>query len=89
MTFPHFSHFSDLENLYDEKQSLESGRIMSRVKKCPKCGGEMIEGEFLKNIPKVTIVPKKGRKRYDRVVPTYCKNCGFLEIYKEMKEKRN
>jgi predicted Zn finger-like uncharacterized protein len=26
-------------------------------KKCPKCGGEMIEGEFMKSIPKLTILP--------------------------------
>lgn len=74
--------------LYLEMQCLDSGRIMSEVKNCPKCGGEMVEGEFMKNIPKVTIVPKKGRKRYDRVIPTYCKKCGFIEIYKEMKEKK-
>jgi predicted nucleic-acid-binding Zn-ribbon protein len=61
---------------------------MSEVKKCPKCGGEMVEGEFLKNIPKVTSFPKKGRS-WDRVIPTYCKNCGFIEIYKEMKKKGN
>jgi hypothetical protein len=32
---------------------------MSEVKKCPKCGGKLVEGEFLKNIPKVTSFPKK------------------------------
>ena len=58
---------------------------MSEVKKCPKCGGEMVEAETL--IPKVTIFPKKGRWLGDRVIPTYCKNCGFIEIYKEMKKK--
>jgi predicted nucleic-acid-binding Zn-ribbon protein len=62
---------------------------MSEVKKCPKCGGEIVEGEFLKNIPKVTIFPKKGRRRFDRVIPFYCKNCGFIEVYKEMREKKD
>ena len=61
-------------------------RIMSEVKKCPKCNGEMVQGEFLKNLPKVVVFPKEGRRRFDRVTPTYCKNCGFIEIYKEMKE---
>lgn len=26
---------------------------MSESKKCPKCGGEMVQGEFLKNLPKI------------------------------------
>ena len=62
-------------------------RIMSEVKKCPKCSGEMVKGEFLKNLPKVIVFPKKGRRSFDRVIPTYCKKCGFMEIYKEMREK--
>ena len=32
---------------------------MSEVKKCPKCGGDMVEGEFLKNLPKVIVSPKR------------------------------
>lgn len=70
-------------------QYLESGRIMSEVKKCPKCSGEMVQGEFLKNLPKVIVFPKKGRRSFDRVIPTYCKKCGFMEIYKEMREKKD
>jgi len=62
---------------------------MSGVKKCPKCGGEMVQGEFLKNLPKIIVSPKKGRRSLDKVIPTYCKKCGFMEIYKEMKEKKN
>jgi predicted nucleic-acid-binding Zn-ribbon protein len=58
---------------------------MSEVENCPKCGGEMAEGETL--IPKVTLFPKKGRLLGDRVIPTYCKNCGFIELYKEMKRE--
>jgi predicted nucleic-acid-binding Zn-ribbon protein len=49
----------------------------------------MVEGEFLKNLPKVIVSPRKGRRRFDRVIPTYCKKCGFMEIYKEMKEKKD
>jgi len=28
---------------------------MSEVKKCPKCGGEMVQGEFLKNLPRIIV----------------------------------
>jgi predicted Zn-ribbon and HTH transcriptional regulator len=62
---------------------------MSEVKKCPKCSGEMLQGEFLKNLPKVVVSPKKGRRRFDKVIPAYCTKCGFIEIYKEMKKNRN
>lgn len=58
---------------------------MSDAKKCPKCGGEMIEGEFMKNIPKLTILPRKGFGRNERVIPYWCNACGFIEMYKEMK----
>ena len=63
------------------------GTGMSEVKKCPKCGGGMIEGEFLKNLPKVRVSSEEGRRRFDRVIPFYCKKCGFVELYREMKEK--
>jgi predicted nucleic-acid-binding Zn-ribbon protein len=60
---------------------------MREVKNCPKCNGEMVQGEFLKNLPKVFVFLKEGRRSFDRVIPTYCKKCGFMEIYKEMREK--
>jgi len=60
---------------------------MSEVKKCPKCNGEMVRGEFLKNLPKVVVFPMEGRRSFDKVIPIYCKKCGFMEIYKEMKEE--
>ena len=60
-------------------------KIMGEVKKCLKCNGEMVRGEFLKNLPKVVVAPKEGRRSLDRVIPTYCRMCGFMEIYKEMK----
>ena len=59
---------------------------MKEVKKCPKCNGEMVQGEFLKNLPKVAVISKEGRRRFDRVIPSYCEKCGFMEIYKEIKE---
>jgi predicted Zn-ribbon and HTH transcriptional regulator len=60
---------------------------MSEIKKCPKCSEEMVHGEFLKNLPKVVVFSREGRRSLDRVIPTYCKKCGFIEIYKEMKEQ--
>ncbi len=42
---------------------------MSEAKKCPKCGGEMVQGEFLKNLPKVIVSAKKGRRRFDKAIP--------------------
>jgi predicted Zn-ribbon and HTH transcriptional regulator len=59
---------------------------MSEVKKCPKCKGEMIQGEFLKNLPKVVVFSKESRRSLDRVIPIYCKKCGFMELYKEAKK---
>ena len=61
-------------------------RLMNEFNKCPKCNGEMIQGEFLKNLPKVVAISREGRRRFDKVTPTYCKKCGFVEIYKEMEE---
>ena len=60
---------------------------MREVKNCPKCNGEMVQGEFLKNLPKVVVFLKEGRRSFDRVIPTYCEKCGFMEINKEMREK--
>jgi predicted Zn-ribbon and HTH transcriptional regulator len=62
-------------------------RIISEIKNCPKCNGEMVQGEFLKNLPKVIVFPKQGLRSFDKLIPTYCKKCGFMEIYKEMKEE--
>jgi len=47
----------------------------------------MVQGEFLKNLPKVVVFSKDGRQFFEKVIPSYCKKCGFMEIYKEMKEE--
>jgi len=60
---------------------------MGEVKKCLKCNGEMVRGEFLKNLPKVIVFPKEGKRSFERVIPFCCQKCGFMEIYKEMKKK--
>jgi len=58
----------------------------NEVKKCSKCGGEMIEAETL--IPKVTIFSKGAHWLGDTIIPTCCKNCGYIELYKGIRKKR-
>lgn len=59
---------------------------MSGVKKCPKCGGEIEEGDKLVGKRGLLSVrfAKKDDFLGDQIIPFYCKNCGFIEIYKEM-----
>jgi len=57
------------------------------VKKCPKCSGEMEKGRKLFAYYGVTFA-KKGDWFGDKIIPYYCKKCGFIELYKEMKEDK-
>ena len=65
----------------------------SKVKKCPECGGEMEEGgdlfgSYFFLIYSEVYLRKKGLHWHgDKIVPSYCKNCGYIKLYKEMKEK--
>ena len=61
---------------------------MSEVKKCPKCGGEMKKGKGLAGGYGIIRFVKIGDLRGDMAFAFYCKNCGFIELYKEMKEKK-
>jgi predicted nucleic-acid-binding Zn-ribbon protein len=56
---------------------------MSEVKKCPKCGGEMEKGKDLKGYGSNITLRKSGDLRGDKIVPIYCTNCGFIELYVE------
>jgi hypothetical protein len=47
---------------------------MSEVKKCPKCGGEMVQGEFLKNLPKIIVSPKRVVGALIRSFPLTARN---------------
>ena len=63
------------------------------VKNCPKCGGEMEEGERITSfargwIPQAVTFAKKIDIRGDKIIPFYCKKCGYIELYKKMKEKK-
>jgi len=59
----------------------------NEVKKCPKCNGEMEQGKRIAGYGGVTFA-KRGDLVGDKIIPFYCKNCGFIEIYKEMKKKK-
>jgi rubredoxin len=65
--------------------------VMSEIRKCPKCGGEMKKSRFIyARIPSQFDAPVRIKDGHpwglgDEVVPYYCKNCGFVELYKAMK----
>ncbi|MDH5482284.1 MAG: hypothetical protein OEY22_05335 [Candidatus Bathyarchaeota archaeon] len=66
---------------------------MSEVKKCPKCGGEMKKSRYL--VGRIDPICDIGLRVEDgqwglgiMVLPVYCLNCGFIEIYKRMKKKK-
>ncbi len=65
--------------------------IEKEVKKCPKCGGEMEEGERLTYLvralwPTAITFAKKSDLVGDKIIPFYCKNCRYVELYIEKKE---
>lgn len=57
------------------------------VKTCPKCNGEM-ENAFLLKASKgfgakeVYIGTERSGGLGDKIVPFFCKNCGFVELYR-------
>ena len=55
---------------------------MSEVKKCPKCGEEMEKGKDLKGYGMHILLRKSGDLLGDIIIPFYCKNCGFIELYR-------
>ena len=59
---------------------------MSEVEKCPKCDGEMANGA-INSYPHRFRLLKTGDWRGDIIEAFYCKNCGYVELYKETKEK--
>jgi ribosomal protein S27AE len=62
-------------------------RRMSDTKKCPKCGGEMAEGA-LSSYPDRFRLLNPGDWHGDIIQVFYCKNCGYIEFYKEIKENK-
>ena len=60
----------------------------SEVKKCPKCGGEMVEADRLVAHTRVLAgvsLAKKGDLVGDKIIPYYCGKCGYIEFYKKLK----
>jgi len=56
---------------------------VSGAVKCRECGGEMEEGDILATYGGVAARFRNyGEFRGDKVVPFYCKNCGYIELYK-------
>jgi RNase P subunit RPR2 len=57
--------------------------LASRGGMCPKCGGEMIQGETSNYVR----ILKPGDLSGDPVVAFYCRECGFVEFYKNASSK--
>lgn len=72
------------------------------VRKCPKCGGIMtpgilstkeklhLETDLRRRLVRLYIggwVLRRGDLYGDKIIPFCCKNCGYIELYKETKEK--
>lgn len=69
----------------------------NKVKKCPKCGGEMKEAYLhakAENGMQVNFeVSEKKPGFFDlfhkgigKIYPIYCRDCGYVELYMEKKE---
>jgi predicted nucleic-acid-binding Zn-ribbon protein len=61
--------------------------MLTVTKICPKCGGEMVSEDYLSGYGAVRLV-KFGDIRGDKVIPFYCKNCGYIELYNEKNLKK-
>ncbi|UCE95757.1 MAG: hypothetical protein JSV51_08625 [Candidatus Bathyarchaeota archaeon] len=59
---------------------------MSKVKGCAKCGGKMIKSseQTLGDVFGCTRRESGKPERVALVQPYYCKDCGFIELYKEL-----
>ncbi len=57
--------------------------LSSEACRCPKCGGEMIQGETTNYVR----ILKPGDLSGDLVTVFYCRECGFVELYKNASSK--
>ena len=64
-----------------------SGRVMSEVKKCPKCGGDMEKG-YLFSAGWVRGEPSFGWgfPEGKGIIAYRCKSCAYLEFYTREKK---
>jgi len=66
----------------------------SEVKKCPKCSGQMERrvlrvggGGYFVELSDSESVWKMGK--HDRINGFLCRECGFVELYKQMKKRKD
>ena len=71
------NHFSDKAAI-----ELELSHAIYQTKKCPKCGSEMKPEDYLSGYVPVRLI-KFGDMRGDKVIPFYCENCGYIELYNQ------
>ncbi len=60
---------------------------MSEVKKCPKCGGEMVKASkenLERDFPCTRGEPNPEVPPTVKVQPYYCGSCGYMEFYREL-----
>jgi len=61
----------------------ENNSSESQAEICPKCGGEMKSGSVTASFR----VLKPGDLQGDKLYAFYCRDCGFIELYKEPSTK--
>ena len=74
------------------KAEIKEGIAMNEVETeiCPKSGGKMIKGStenLGRNFACTRSEPKSEELRV-RVQSYWCRKCGYIEFYKELKEKK-
>jgi len=61
---------------------------MSEAKICPKCGMPMEEGKGIGEVDYVVLY-RKRRSRGEGIVPFLCPRCGYVELYRKTRKRRN
>ena len=62
---------------------------MSEAKICPKCSGEMVKGHRITgHLVTAVRFTKMSDMIGDMIIPYYCRKCGFIELFKEMKDEK-
>jgi len=59
------------------------------VRNYPKCVGETEKSAHITGYLTIAVrFTKVSDSKGDIIIPYYCKNCGFIELYKEIKGKK-
>lgn len=62
---------------------------MSEAKTCPKCRGEMEKGARITgHLVTAVRFTKMSDMIGEMIIPYYCKKCGFIELFKELKDEK-